>query len=298
MMNKKPPYTHLLKNLFHEHASEIIPLLWPEYRVEEVLEIEIPALKSTPIAGPPDPLAEGIVGLALPGATIVEAYETELIEHTGNFERVYRVQNPETEQHLYFLVEFQTERDDKDLPLRLLRNFARAHISLKDADDVDCEDEESEDVDYEDEESEESVEEELEGTLRHTYVYPVVLCPFPQDVPAHIRNEFRGQVQLEFKFKRLGLWEKDARELLNSQISAIYFLLPAMKNADAFLLRLAIEQLAQRFQDDPQELGRHLTGLNIMMQQSETMPQEEKLATAQLLKPFAHLIKDDPLNDN
>ncbi|HZR44172.1 MAG TPA: hypothetical protein VFB12_28930, partial [Ktedonobacteraceae bacterium] len=273
MMNKKPPYTHLLKNLFHEQTSEIIPLLWPEYRVEEVLEIEIPALKSTSIEGPPEPLTEGIVGLALPGATIVGAYETELIEHTGNFERIYRVQNPETNQQFYFLIEVQTERDDEDLPLRLLRNFARANISLKD-----MEDEDSEDGDYEDEDSEESVEEKPEGTHRPTYIYPVVLCPFPQAMPAHIRDEFRGQVMLEFKFKVLGLWEKDARELLNSQISAIYFLLPAMKNADAFLLRLAIEQLAQRFQDNPQELGRHLTGLNIMMQQSETMPQEEKLA--------------------
>jgi hypothetical protein len=291
MMNKKPPYTHLLKNLFHEQATEIIPLLWPEYRVEEVLAIEIPALKSTPIEGPPDPLSEGIVGLALPGATIVGAYETELIENTGDFERVYRVQNLETEQQLYFLIEVQTERDDEDLPRRLLRNFARANISLpKYAEDEDSEDEDSEDED--------TIEEQPEGTHRLTYVYPVVLCPFPQAIPAHVREEFRGQVLLEFKFKVLGLWEKDAREFLNRQISAIYFLLPAMKNADALLLGLAIEQLAQRFQDDPLELGRHLTGLNIMMQQSETMPEEEKLATAKRLKPFAHLIKDDPFNDN
>ena len=51
---------------------------------------------------------------------------------------------------------------------------------------------------------------------------------------------------LTFNFRKIGLWEKDAREFLNMHESAIYFLLPAMKNADATLLWLAIEDLAQR----------------------------------------------------
>ena len=47
-MNGKRPYNHILKNLFHEQATEIIPLLLPEYRVEQVLDVEMPELKSTP----------------------------------------------------------------------------------------------------------------------------------------------------------------------------------------------------------------------------------------------------------
>ncbi|HET7637299.1 MAG TPA: hypothetical protein VFK47_01030, partial [Ktedonobacteraceae bacterium] len=82
---------------------------------------------------------------------------------------------------------------------------------------------------------------------------------------------------LEFNFRILGLWQKDAREFLNTRVSAIYFLLPAMKNADATLLGLAIEELAQRFQSDNMELGRHLTGLNLLLLQSEMMSEEEKL---------------------
>src|SRR5205807_7703297 len=94
------------------------------------------------------------------------------------------------------------------------------------------------------------------------FVEPIVLCPFPQGVPVPIHEKFQGKTLLKFNFKVFGLWEKDAREFLNEQVSAIYFLLPAMKNADAPLLGLAIEQLARRFHDDPLELGRHLTGLN------------------------------------
>src|SRR5437588_2457555 len=102
---------------------------------------------------------------------------------------------------------------------------------------------------------------------------------------------------LAFNFRKLGLWEKDAREFLNMHESAIYFLLPAMKNADATLLGLAIEELAQQFQGNDLELGRHLTGLSLMLHQSETMSEEEKLAAQAHLKPFTHLIKDDPYDD-
>ena len=102
---------------------------------------------------------------------------------------------------------------------------------------------------------------------------------------------------LAFNFMILGLWEKDSREFLNTHVSATYFLLPAMKNADATLLGLAIEELAQRFQGDDTELGRHLTGLSLLLQQSETMSDEEKLLAQEHLKRFTHLIKNDPYED-
>src|SRR5438445_614626 len=123
-MNSKRPYKHILKNLFHEQASEIIPLLLPGYRVEQVLDIEMPELKSTEIEGPPDELEQGLVQLALPGAKVLKAYKTEWIEHSGNFERAYRVQSTETEKPTYLLIEVQTDREDEDLPRRLLANFA------------------------------------------------------------------------------------------------------------------------------------------------------------------------------
>jgi hypothetical protein len=278
MANKKRPYKHLLKNLFHEQATEIIPLLWPDYEVKRVLDVEMPDLKSTPIEGPVSPLEEGLVGIALPGAKVVGAYKTEWIEHSGNFERAYRVYHPEKKRLIYLVIEIQCEPEDEELPRRLLCTFVRINR-------------------YADEDGEKDfnvVQDERKGTVSISgyYVEPVVLCPFPQGVPAPIRN-----VSLEFNFHTLGLWEKDAREFLNRQISAIYFLLPVMKNADAHLLGQAIEQLVQRFPDDPLELGRHLTGLNLLMHQSETMSEEEKVAAEKLLKPFTHLLIEDPCSD-
>src|SRR5436853_7786148 len=90
LMNSKRPYKHILKNLFHEQAREIIPLLLPGYWVEQVLDVEMPDLKSTEMEGPPGELEQGLVGLVLPEARILNVYKTELIEHSGHIERDYR----------------------------------------------------------------------------------------------------------------------------------------------------------------------------------------------------------------
>src|SRR5260370_7904248 len=80
-----------------------------------------------------------------------------------------------------------------------------------------------------------------------------------------------------FNFMILGLWEKDAREFLNTHESATYFLLPAMKNADATLLGLAIAELAQRFQGDDAALGRHLPVLSLLVQHPWILPDETRV---------------------
>ena len=297
-MNGKRPYQHILKNLLHEQATEIIPLLLPGFQVTQVLDVEMPELKSTLIESRPNDFDKGVVGLVMPEAKVVGVYQTEWIEHSGKFERAYRIQNTETNEPCYMVIDFQTEREDDDLPRYLLTVYAR--MLRYAAEDVEEDEIEDEDENVEEVENEEVEEDEEEGERGSTkakqkyYVYPSLVCSFPQDVPAHIRDEFRGKVTMAFNFLRIRLWEKDAREFLNTHVSATYFLLPAMKNADATLLGLAIEELAQRFQHDEIELGRHLTGLNLMLQQSEMMSDEESLATQEHLKHFEHLIKHDP----
>jgi hypothetical protein len=284
-MKSKRPYKHILKNLLHEQAAEIIPILLPKYRIEQVLDVELPELISTEIDGPPTPLEEGLVALALPEAKVLKAYKTEWIEHSGKFERAYRAHSTETDKPVYLLIEFQIEREDEDFSRRLLSHFATVDRYVQE--EIELEDE----VELEDEDVEE--EHEQKGTTITTYVDPIALCQFPQAVPAPIRDTFGGKVILAFNFTVLGLWEKDAREVLNTHVSAAYFLLPAMKNADATLLGLAIEELVQRFQGDDMELGRHLTGLSMMLQRSDIMSDEEKLTAQEHLKRFAHLMKDD-----
>jgi len=280
-MNSKRPYQHILKNLFHEQATEIIPLLLPGYQVEQVLVVEMPDLKSTEMEGPPGELEQGLVGLVLPEARVVNVYKTEWIEHSGNFERAYRVLTTKTDKPTYLVIEFQTEREDEDLPRRLLRNYATVNrYALKDV-----------------EQEEGNVEHKVIIMNTGYYVYPAVLCPFSQAAPAPIRDTFQGEVMLAFNFMIVGLWEKDAREFLNTHVSSTYFLLPAMKNADATLLGLAIEELAQQFQGDDMELGRHLTGLSLLLQQSEMMSEKEKLVAQEHLKRFTHLIKNDPYEE-
>jgi hypothetical protein len=281
-MKSQRPYRHILKNLFHEQATEIIPLLLPEYRVDDTLPVEIPELKITPIDRPVNEFDEAIVNLALPGAQLKGMSSAELIEHTGNFELAYRTHHVDTGDPKYMVIEFQTEREVENLPRRLQCNFTEmllqyAHEEIHQGHDPDTN----------------------RGTIMISgrYLYPAVLCPFPSAVPAPIRDMIGGEVISTFNFKVIGLWEKDAREILNTHISAGYFLLPAMKNVDASLLRMAIEELAKQFEHDEIELGRHLTGMNLMLQQSEIMSEEEKLAAQKHLEPFTHLIKSDPYDE-
>lgn len=271
-MSNKRPYTHILKNLFHEQATELIPLLLPEYHVEEVLDVEMPELRTFDDDEPPSEFDQGIVKLAMPEATLIKRLHTEWIEHSGKFERAYRLRTAETEKPVYMVIEFQTEREDKDVARLLLSHLATVDRSVA-----------------------EETRHKRKGKAKEKdhYIDAAVLCPFPSTAPAPIRDTFQGKVMLEFNFKLLGLWEKDARELLNTHVSAIYFLLPTMKNADAALLALAIKELEQRLQSDEQELGRHLTGLSLMLQKSETMSEREKQAAQEQLKRFAHLIKND-----
>ena len=286
-MNAKRPYKHILKNLLHEQADEIIPLLLPGFQVKQVLDVEMPELKTTLIDGPPNDFDQGVAGLALPEATVTDVYETEWIEHSGDFERAYLVHTGETDKLCYLVFELQLERDDEDLPLQLLSTYARMlSYTVKDV---------AEDAGQEDRDEEHDKLVLQVGKQKHS-IYPYMICPFPEAVPADIRDEFDGEVNLAFNFLKIKLWEKDAREFLNTHVIATYFLLPAMKNADAPLLRLAIEELAVYFRHDVKELGRHLTGLHMMLQLSDTMPEEEKLATQEHLKRFAHLIKNDPLD--
>lgn len=336
-MESKRPYKHILKNLFHEQAAEIIPLLMPGYRVEQVLNIEMPELESTYIEGSPGPMGEGLVQFVAPGAQVLGMYKTRWIEHSGKFERAYRVHNPDPrlDRSTYLVIEFQTEREDKMLPRRLLLTQLRTDTYVEnDTEDNDDAKQDNDDIEPDIDDTEQNndatqdndaiepgiddikqddatqdnddiesdndvtnVEHKHKGTRHITYVYPVALCQFPHSVTTPLEDSLFGKPTLYFNFQVLGLWEIDAREMLNSHVSAVYFLLPAMKNVDAALLGLAIEELVQRFQHDETELGRHLSGLHLMLQQSELMPEGEKLAAHEHLKRFAHLIKDDPYDD-
>jgi len=282
MQNKKL-YKHILKNLFHEQAIEIIPLLRPGWQVTQAFEIELPTLKTKEVKREPTDIEKGLTSLALPGAEVTGVIQTEWVEHTGHFERVYRVRNPETNKPAYLIADVQTAADDaEELAKRLLLTSVNllsvAHQDVAEKNDL-----------------EEDEGENREGTLLNKgyFVYPDALCLFPQSVPEDIVETFRGQVIMEFHFEKLRIWERDAREFLNTHATTIYFLLPVMKNADAALLGIAIGELAQKFSDNETDLGRHLTGLNLLIQLSETMAQEEKLAVQAHLYSFKHLIKSE-----
>ncbi len=287
-MKTKRPYKHIIKNLFHEQATEIVPLLRPGWVVTQAFEVELPMLETKELERKPTETEKGVATLGLnsiglEGAEVTGIIQTEWIEHSGQFERVYRVQNSETNKPSYLHVEVQTDPDyTKNLASNLLlTNVHMLSVAREDIVEADVPEDEDE-------------EPHIEGTLLNKgfFVHPNALCLFPNNVPEDIIEKFHGQVMMEFHFKKLCIWEKDAREFLNTHATAIYFLLPVMKNADASLLGLAIKEIAEKFHEDETELGRHLTGMNLLIQLSQTLPDEEKQAVQTPLQPFKHLIKD------
>ena len=338
-MDNKRPYDDLLKNLFHEQATKIVPLLLPDFRVEEAFDFEMPDLKSVPLERSATAFEEGIIGLAIPDAKVVQVYRTEWIEHSGTFERAYRVTNLETDKPCFMVVEVQTEvEEDNHLAHCLLANFVSIGRHIRD-DILAAHNDEDEtrqptdenpqrdawkhgiegsqknvfqiklaphsEIEFDQgdgpgmEDNDARDEDDFFGKVGHGtiinegyYNYPFVLCPFPSQVPQPIRNEFMGRVMLAFNFKTINLWEKDAREFLNSHAYAVYYLLPTMKNADATLLKLAIAELVQHFQNNESELARHLTGLSLMLRRSEIITEAERSAVQRHLQPFERLLDE------
>ena len=64
-MKTKRPYRHILKNLFHEQATEIVPLLRPGWVVTQAFDVELPELKTTELERKPTETEKGLATLGL-----------------------------------------------------------------------------------------------------------------------------------------------------------------------------------------------------------------------------------------
>src|SRR5436309_2091661 len=99
----------------------------------------------------------------------------------------------------------------------------------------------------------------------HLPVISIVIYPFRVTMavpPLRIKS---GEDEiLTFRFKILPLFELDAEDLVRQHHTAMYPLLPTMKNVHAELAAQAMQELAELYHDDEVTLGQQLIWMQLL----------------------------------
>jgi len=137
--------------------------------------------------------------------------------------------------------------------------------------------------------------------LYRTYHRPVISvalllfeeCGVPE---ASFIMQCGGKVRSAFYPIIICMWEKDAREVVESQQRCLYYLLPTMKHATVDLLTRAVREMHEY--DDQAQFRRHLAWFQTMLGRTTTISQQDKQKIKEVLKMqyqgFA-LFREDPV---
>lgn len=107
-------------------------------------------------------------------------------------------------------------------------------------------------------------------------------------------RETSGDEELvTFHFRKIPLWELDAREYFDEHEICMYALLPAMCGASREMHMRAIDQMIEYYQGDDDELRNQLLCFGIMMRRAEMLPAVEIQEVAEKMKYYDPLIAED-----
>jgi hypothetical protein len=202
--------------------------------------------------------AEDIVPYLLPGATIVQSLNIEVLRPPLRADRVYQISYQNTDHILH--LEFQVD-DDKEMPHRLLCYHA---ILWK----------------------------ELKKPVISMVIY---LFPTKSKIPRPPLREWSGSKEiLSFQYQLLEFWTIDARQYVQEHVVCMYTMLAMMKNADVPLLWQAIDELVEYYRRDEAKLARRLLWFRTFLARATTMKREEKRQVEERLDVFDKLLEDSP----
>ena len=196
-----------------------------------------------------------ILAYFLPGATLIEPLDIEVLPAPRRVDRAYSMQYRNT-PHVFHL-EFQASAD----PIMAYRMHAY-HGEL------------------------------LLEYLRP--VISMVVYLFKADVVEPILKEMSGSEELlNFHFRVQPLWHMDGRQFVEEHAISMYTLLPTMKNVDARVLQQAIDEMIQYYGDDERKLARRVFWLQLFLRRSEMITPEDKSKVQQRLDVFDQLLEED-----
>lgn len=127
-------------------------------------------------------------------------------------------------------------------------------------------------------------------------VVSLLIYPFKTKVQRPPYEEkIAGEVCLTFQYKILCLWEMDAELFVRDHVVCMYTLLPAMRGANAPLLKQALQEMAQHYTRG--QLGHHLIRFRNIMERATTMSEQDKREVEEdldMLYEYDEFIDDNP----
>lgn len=217
-MSQYQPFDTTIKSIFKEDAAEILPQL-------------------------------------LPGITVVEVLDIEVLRPPMRVDRVYRVLY-KGKPHI-LEVEVQAGADD-DIAYRTLIYHANLLNDYR-----------------------------LPVITLIIYLFQATLPESP------LRETSDDEELLTFHFKVLPLWNLDAREYVEKHAISMYALLPTMQHANAEILLQAIDDMVEYYKDDESKLGRQLLWLSILLHRAEIVPMQDKHIIEERIDTFEQLLEED-----
>ncbi len=196
-----------------------------------------------------------ILAYFLPGATLIEPLDIEVLPAPRRVDRAYRMFY-RNEPHVFHL-EFQANSD----PIMAYRmNAYHGELLL----------------------------EYLQPVIS------MVVYLFKSDVVEPHLKEMSGQEELlSFHFRVQPLWHMDGRQFVEEHALSMYTLLPTMKNVDARVLQQAIDEMIQYYGDDERKLARRVFWLKLFLRRSEMITPDDKKKVQERLDVFDQLLEED-----
>jgi predicted transposase YdaD len=201
--------------------------------------------------------APTILPLLLPGAIYEQTLTIELVRPTVRMDKVFKMMYHGAEHILH--LEFQTGFDRQLVARLLVYNAGLYHD-------------------------------------HHLPVITIVVYPFKVTVAVPPLSIKSGEDEiLTFRFKTLALFELDAEDFVRQHHTAMYPLLPTMKNVHADLISQVMQELAELYRDDEVTLAQQFIWLQLLLERTDTISNLEKVQVKERLSMFDQLFEESPM---
>jgi len=133
------------------------------------------------------------------------------------------------------------------------------------------------------------------AVLHHDHNLPVItIVMYPFRVRMAV-SPLRIPDILTFRFRTLALFELDAEEFVRQHHTAMYPLLPTMKNVHDELIGQVVQELVELYREDEVSLSQQIVWLKLLLERTDTVPPLEKAKIKERLSMFDQLFEESPL---
>jgi len=133
------------------------------------------------------------------------------------------------------------------------------------------------------------------AVLHHDHNLPVItIVMYPFRVKMAV-SPLRIPDILTFRFRTLALFELDAEKFVRQHHTAMYPLLPTMKNVHERLIDQVVQELVELYREDEVALSQQIVWLKLLLERTDTVPPLEKEKIKERLSMFDQLFEESPM---